>query len=260
MDYLLICTVAFLVAILTFFSGFGLGTLLMPAFAVFFPVDIAIALTAIVHFLNNVFKLGLIGKHTDIKVLLLFGAPAVIMAYLGAEVLEMISETAPLYTYELAGATIEITQLKLIIGALILIFALWELLPKLKQLTFSRKFVALGGVLSGFFGGLSGHQGALRSAFLIKAGLTKEAFIATGVSISCFIDASRMFNYFVAGSNEMLEQGQQNWKLLLSAVLVAFLGSFIGRQLIKKVTIDILQTIVGILLVVIALLMGLGII
>ena len=39
---------AFFAAILTFFSGFGLGTILTPVMMVFFPVDIAIAFTGIV--------------------------------------------------------------------------------------------------------------------------------------------------------------------------------------------------------------------
>ena len=33
MSYLVICSVALLASGLTFFSGFGLGTLLLPAFA-----------------------------------------------------------------------------------------------------------------------------------------------------------------------------------------------------------------------------------
>lgn len=57
MEYILICSDAFVASGVTLFSGFGLGTvLLMPVFAVFFPVP-AIVLTAIVHFLNNLFKL-----------------------------------------------------------------------------------------------------------------------------------------------------------------------------------------------------------
>lgn len=56
MEEIIIAVVALLASALTFFSGFGLGTVLMPVFAAFFPVDLAIALTAIVHFLNNVFK------------------------------------------------------------------------------------------------------------------------------------------------------------------------------------------------------------
>ena len=37
MDYLLVCTAALLVSGLTLISGFGLGTLLTPVFALFFP-------------------------------------------------------------------------------------------------------------------------------------------------------------------------------------------------------------------------------
>jgi len=49
-EYVIICLAAFLASALTFFSGFGLGTILMPVFALFFPVEVAIGLTAIVHF------------------------------------------------------------------------------------------------------------------------------------------------------------------------------------------------------------------
>ena len=53
-----VCGFALLASGLTFFSGFGLGTLLLPAFAPFFPVDRAIALTAAVHFLNGLRPCG----------------------------------------------------------------------------------------------------------------------------------------------------------------------------------------------------------
>jgi hypothetical protein len=44
-----ICAAAFAASGLTLFAGFGLGTLLMPVVALFFPVDVAIAITALVH-------------------------------------------------------------------------------------------------------------------------------------------------------------------------------------------------------------------
>lgn len=47
------CLTALVVSGLTLFSGFGLGTLLMPAFAVFFPVEVAVAATAVVHLATN---------------------------------------------------------------------------------------------------------------------------------------------------------------------------------------------------------------
>lgn len=67
LEYLLICTVALIVAALTLFSGLGLRTLLMPAFAIVFPVQFAVAATAVVHLANNVFKVLLVGRHADIK-------------------------------------------------------------------------------------------------------------------------------------------------------------------------------------------------
>jgi uncharacterized membrane protein YfcA len=54
MEVIVLLFTAFLVAILTFFSGFGLGTILTPVFMIFFPVGLAIALTGVVHFLNNI--------------------------------------------------------------------------------------------------------------------------------------------------------------------------------------------------------------
>ena len=72
--------------------------------------------------------------------------------------------------------------------AMLLIFGLGELLPRAQGLSFSPRYLPLGGALSGFFGGLSGMQGALRSAFLVRANLSKEAFIATGVVVAALID------------------------------------------------------------------------
>jgi uncharacterized membrane protein YfcA len=65
MVYIIICVSAFLASALTLFSGFGLGTLLLPVFSLFFPIQTAVALTAVVHLLNNLFKLALLGKHAE---------------------------------------------------------------------------------------------------------------------------------------------------------------------------------------------------
>jgi hypothetical protein len=70
-----------------------------------------------------------------------------------------------------------------------------ELSSALATLAIPAKYLLLGGRLSGFFGGLSGNQGAFRSAFLIKAGLAKEAFVATGVVSAVIVDTVRLSVY-----------------------------------------------------------------
>lgn len=65
MDYLVLGVAAFGASLLTFFSGFGLGTIMAPLFALFFPIDVAIAMTGVVHFTNNIIKIVLIGRNVD---------------------------------------------------------------------------------------------------------------------------------------------------------------------------------------------------
>ncbi len=257
MEYVIISLVAFLVAILTFFSGFGLGTILAPTFMLFFPVDLAIALTGVVHFCNNIFKLFLVGRNADKQVLLRFGIPAVLAALVGAWVLINISDLDPLFSYQAFGSTLEVYPVKLIIAVLLIIFASLDLIPRFKDLQFSKDKLPLGGALSGFFGGLSGNQGALRSAFLIKAGLSKEAFIGTAVVVSTFVDFTRLSVYATRFTQSGLID---NLTLVVVATLAAITGSLIGRQLLQKVTLRFLQITVAVLLILISLALGLGIV
>lgn len=256
MQEIIIPIVAFLASLLTFFSGFGLGTLLMPVFAIFYPVEIAVALTGVVHLLNNIFKISLVFKHIDVSVVLRFGVPAIFMAILGAMVLTGSVGEQPYHSYVWLDQTLEMTTTKTIIGSLMLLFAVLEVTPSFKTWQFGKKHLIAGGALSGFFGGLSGHQGALRSMFLLKAGLTKEQFIATGIAIACAVDIGRLSVYW----KSMVETGwMDRWKLLTVTVLSAFIGAYFGKKLLKKVTISFLQIIVSLLISImgIALILGL---
>jgi len=251
----IICIVAFLAAILTFFSGFGLGTLLAPVFMIWFPPEIAIALTGVVHFFNNIFKLFLVGKKADKDTVLRFGIPAVIAAFIGAWLLIKISHLEPLFTYELFGKTFEVYPVKFIIAILLIIFASIELIPYFNKLQFKKDKLPIGGFLSGFFGGLSGVQGALRSAFLIKTGLPKEVYIATAVVVSTMVDITRLGVYATRFDNAGLID---NWILVICAIGSAIAGAFIGNKLLKKVTLRFLQVLVAVMLILVAIALGAG--
>ncbi len=257
MEIAIVSLAAFITAILTFFSGFGLGTILTPVFMIFFPVDVAIGLTGIVHFCNNLFKLALVGKNADRAVLIRFGIPAVIAAFVGAWLLLHIPDLKPLFAYELFGKNFEVYPVKFIISILLIFFAVLDLIPFLNKLSFGKKQMPIGGILSGFFGGLSGNQGALRSAFLIKAGLSKETFIATTIVISCFVDFTRLSVY----ATRFLKSGlDENIGLVLIATISAIIGSFVGNKLLKKVTLKFIQALVATLLILISIALGAGLI
>ena len=128
MSFLVVALAALVVAALTLFSGFGLGTLLMPVFALFFPVEVAVGATAVVHFANNCFKLALVGKWADQGVVLRFGLPAILAAIVGAWLLRLLAGVEPLATWQLGARACEVTPVKLVIAALIAVFAVVAIL------------------------------------------------------------------------------------------------------------------------------------
>lgn len=259
---IIICLSSFGAAFITFFSGFGLGTLLMPVLAIFVDIRLAIAATALVHLANNIFKAGLIFEYTNWSVVLRFAAPAAVTAMLGAVLLHSISDVEPLFTYIILGSKFEITVTKLLIGLLIIGFAILELTPAFQSLSIDEKYISFGGMLSGFFGGISGHQGALRSVFLIKAGLSKEAYIGASAMSAVIVDVARLAVYGYAFIYSDLGSINQNGLIILIAAAsgTAFVGSYIGRLMLHKVTMKAVQLTVAIMLLIIGSLLGVGII
>lgn len=257
-ETLLILAVALGASALTLFSGFGLGTLLLPAFALVFPLDVAVAATAVVHLVNNLGKGGLLWRLVDWPTVVRFGVPAALAAFAGAA-LFLLLEGRPIATYDLLGRH-EVTALGLVVGLLIAFFALFDLVPRLRDLQVERRYLVAGGALSGFFGGLSGHQGALRSVFLTKIGLDAKAFVATATFAAILVDVSRLAVYsgrYATDAAAIAEAG--GWGILAGAAAMALLGAVLGRLLLGKVTLEGVRVLVGVVLLIIgpAIAMGL---
>jgi uncharacterized membrane protein YfcA len=257
MDFFLIALTSTFGAILTFFCGFGLGTLMLPIFSIFFPMEIAVLATAIVHFTNNLFKFGLVFKSIDYATVLRFGIPAILATFPGALLLSYIGTFTSIYQYTIWNLQIHITPLNLALGFLMIFFALFELLPRLSDYKINQKHLPLGGILSGFFGGLSGHQGAFRAAFLSKSQLTKELFIGTSTAISLVIDLTRITTY--AFTSYSFTTMKNMYIHVTIGVFFAFTGSIIGKKLLTKTTFKGIQRLVGILLIIYGLFYFVGI-
>ena len=224
--------------------------MLLPAFALFFAIETAIALTAVVHFLNGLLKLFLVWRNIAWLVVWRFGMPAIVGAFAGAWLLLKLADARPLFTYSMFGRAIEIAPAELTVGVLLLLFVLAELPPFFRNASFPAAYQPLGGALSGFFGGLVGMQGALRSAFLIRAGITKETYVATGTAIALMIDVCRLSVY---GQSILERHAEFDNILLVTAVGSAFLGAFLGNRLLRQVTMGRLRAIVTAFLLVVSL-------
>lgn len=256
-SYIIIIIASGLASILALFSGFGLGTVLLPVFAFFVPLQVAVAATAIVHMIYNISRSTIVGKSADWKVVLKFALPAALTAMIGAFLLNRLSGVPTILKYSFSSFQFELNIIKITIGLLLIFSATFNLIPGLKNISFKRKYLPLGGVITGFMGGLSGLQGAWRSAFLIKSGLNKDAYIGTSAISSIIVDFSRLIIYGISFYTAKFTTLPKNtYGIVTAAVLSALVGSITGNLVAKKITIRVIKLMVGIMLIVI----GIGLI
>ena len=254
MDFIIIAIAVLIASGLTFFSGFGLGTIMLPVFSLFFDLPTAVGATAIIHLANNVFKFGMVHKYIHFQTLFRFGIPALIFAAIGGMLLSYFSDLGPYANYTIGMKNFNMTLVGTTIGSLMIFFAWFDLDPRFKKLKITNKHLPFGGALSGFFGGVSGHQGAFRSAFLSKSGLTKEQFIGTSNAVSLVVDITRLTMYlFVANKlsqhdNHFLAALTDAKSLLIVGIVFAFLGTYFGKKMVQKTTIIGIRKIIGVLL------------
>lgn len=239
---------------------------MLPVFSLYFDVPVAVGATAIVHLSNNLFKFALVYRGIHFPTLLRFGLPALVFAFLGGSLLARISGMEAIFGYSLSGYSFEVLPVEIVVGVLMIFFAWFELDPRFNKWELGPKYMPIGGALSGFFGGVSGHQGAFRAAFLAKSGLNKEQFIGTSNSIALLVDLARLSAYFfgvgllVNGENKFFAALTDGRLLLIVGIVFAFLGTYFGKKLVQKTTIAGIQRIVGILLLIMGVAMILGLV
>ena len=135
-------------------------------------------------------------------------------------------------------------------GVLILIFAALELAPPRPVRAAPPAALPLGGLVSGFFGGLSGHQGALRAAFLAPLGLTPARFAATQAAIACLVDGARLLVYGAGlfGAHAAADAGRGQWGMVGVATACAFAGAWLGTRFLPKATLGFVRAVTAALL------------
>jgi uncharacterized membrane protein YfcA len=243
-EYLILGLLSFFAGGMTLFTGFGLSTILLPVFVIFFPAAIAVPSTAIVHFLNNFYKLFIYFKKINLKVLIRFGVPALLASIAGAFLLKKLSSNE--------------RDLEIILGILIISISFLEMIPAIRNLKIGIKWAPLGGIISGFFGGLSGHQGLFRSAFLIKSGLNKNSFIATGVGIAVLVDITRLSVYGSTIFTTSIISTDGFWLPVIISTTSALFGVSLATDLVKKMTIGVIRNMVFALIFISGFLLILG--
>ncbi len=214
------------------FTGFGISTVLIPIFMIFFPPPVTLLIVGMIHWFNNVWRISLFRKGMIYKLVLYFGVPGILLSYTGARL------------------TVEIPHdvLTRAIGVVIILYVIFIHLKEDFEVEANKKNALLGGSMYGFSSGISGIGGEIRSMFLLAYKLPKSVYIATTGAISLIIDSTRIITYVWGGAR--LET-----VLLYGApflVIATFVGAYIGKQIVDKVPKERFRQIVGIFLFLIA--------
>lgn len=205
---------AFISEIIGTIAGFGSSTVFLPLALLFVDFRVALTLVALFHVFGNLGRMAFFKHGLDKNMLLKFGLPSIILTFLGALIVSYLPQNT----------------LKGILGMFLIVYAAYSLWKEDFRIKAHTVTIAVGGGLSGFLAGLIGTGGALRGAFLTAFGLTKEKYIATAAAIALAVDITRIPVYFAQGFLE----SKYYWYIPI-LFLIAFAGSFAGRQIVKKV-------------------------
>lgn len=204
---------AYIAEIIGTTAGFGSSTVFLPLALLFLDFRTALVLVAFHHIFGNLGRINFFKSHLDKRLLLKFGLPSVILTLIGALLVSLLNQEA----------------LKGILGVFLVGYSAYSLWKENFVVRASTINAVIGGSFSGFLAGLIGTGGALRGAFLTGFGLPKEKYVATAAAIALAVDVTRIPVYLSQG----FLTDQYYWYLPVLFVL-AFAGSFTGKQIVKR--------------------------
>jgi len=205
--------VAFISAVLASVAGFGTATLTVPLLAMIVGLKAAIPLIACFHGFSGFWRLAQLRQKVNWPLMLLYGLPSVITAFLGARLF----------------LTVSVEAIGLSVGIFLIIWSVYSIVTPGKTMPENPLILMIGGCISGFTAGLIGLGGAIRGVFLVSTGISKEMYVATSAAIALVTDISRVTTYVVQGSIEP----QYYWYIPVFFV-VGFAGSWIGVRWVLK--------------------------
>ena len=206
--------VAFLAAALTVPAGFGLSTMLTPMVLLIMGPHEAVAVVAVVHGAHNAGKFLALRDSVDFSAFRHYGIWLVLGAVIGATLQSKVPQS----------------PLLALIGAFLILLPLLTLSESWTGIRIPEANDRIGGFGSGFMGGLSGHQGALRAMFLTRRLPDKMAYAATASVLALCVDLSRIPVYLFFRPEEIVE----HFQITILLVVAALLGVRAGKRWLES--------------------------
>jgi uncharacterized membrane protein YfcA len=209
-------------------AGFGIGSLLTPLLALRVDTKTAVAAVSIPHLVGTSIRFWFLRRTVDRAVLWRFGLTSAAGGLTGAL----------LHTWASSRA------LAMVFGGLLVFAGGSQISGYAHRWRFQGSVAWIAGAASGFFGGLVGNQGGIRSAALLGFDLNRGQFVATATAIALMVDAARMPVYVVVERDQVAAI----WPMVLAATVGVVAGTVGGGRLLTRIPERRFRQIVGILL------------
>lgn len=221
-------------------AGFGIGSLLTPAIALAVGTKLAVAAVSIPHAIGTSIRMWRFRREVDWAIVRSFGITSAAGGLTGAL----------LNTWAASRA------LELVFGSLLVLAGASQLTGFAKRWQLRGALAWLGGALSGFFGGLVGNQGGIRTAAMLGFDVDKRRFVATTTAVALLIDLARVPVYLAVETAQLARM----WPTIAVATAGVVAGTLFGEQLLERVPEARFRKIVGglLLLLGISFLVGIG--
>ncbi len=214
-------------------AGFGIGSLLTPAIAATSGTKLAVAAVSLAHIVGTSIRFWRFRRDVDWSIVRSFGFTSAAGGLTGAL----------LNTWATSRA------LEIVFGSLLVLAGMSQVTGYSKRWRLRGTLAWLGGALSGFFGGLVGNQGGIRTAAMLGFDVEKRRFVATTTAVALLIDLARVPVYLAM---EAAALARMRVPIALAAIGVV-LGTFLGEGLLARVPEQRFRIVVGVLLLILGL-------
>jgi len=228
-----VSAVAVLAGAVASVSGFGIGSLLIPLFAVRIGTRLAVAAASVPHLAATALRLWILRAHVERRLLWSFGLTSAAGGLAGA----------------LLNAYANRSALTVVFGALLVTTGVSGLSGLSGRLRLRGWVAWVAGAISGMLGGLVGNQGGIRSAAMLGLDVPRHAFVATATAVALIVDGARTPVYLWMQPREMAAL----WPVLLCGSIGTVAGTLIGARMLGRVPESIHRRLVS------ALVLALGI-
>jgi len=206
-------------------TGFGTSTISIPILLNFFPFHQTLLFVGIIHLAGTIGKMILFKHGFSRNLLIKLAVPGVIASFIGAQTTFLISS-------QVASS---------LLGGFLIVYVSLILAYPAHKLPQTLPVTIAGATCSGFFAGLFGLGGAIRSAFLSAFDFKKSTYLFTTNFAAFLIDIARLSTYISGG----MSISTILWWATLFSIPGSLLGAFFAKKIVDFIPQKRFRMVVG---------------